>query len=57
MKWARLAAYRKEIASDELNKVVDLITTASAAPIVFQILSNDPLISTDGVSEYNRENV
>jgi hypothetical protein len=37
MNWARLAAYRKEIASDELNKVVDLITTANAAPIVFQI--------------------
>jgi len=57
MNWARLAAYRKEITSDELNKVVDLIITANAAPIVFQILSNDPLLSTDVVSEYDRENV
>jgi hypothetical protein len=51
--WAAIALRRREIGSDDLVKVIDLVKGNSALPIINQVLSEDQDIYEAGITQYN----
>ncbi|CAF1645922.1 unnamed protein product, partial [Didymodactylos carnosus] len=55
LSWARLAAHKKEVLTDEFSRVMDIIKGVTARPLISRILSEDPEDQVQGIAEYNEQ--